>query len=1006
MAVTKAPTLTLLRRLSLSLLRGRIAEACLLVPDYRRPGRAPECRNSLKALTLAAMALPGLMAQPVRAEEGDTASFQFGHYQEGERDLAGADSIFDPIEVDSFNGVLNFTVNDRLKGTFKFTEDAWSGATPVATAPLSAHGNRVTTTHVMTGASIDGLHQHDEDAEEDASSTGNAVTGASPYLYSTLKLDGQFRPLLTDVEGAVIGGADTELVHTMSSASREVRKQIDLSLSRDFNESALTVGGGISHERDFESVYGSLGGRWDFDRKLTTLNAGVSYTASTTEALLDHDIVPHVYEPYMYIYERRGDDIYNRTHSNSQMELGELAPTLSGDRNDWAMNLGVTRILNKKAFLETNLGYTRSSGYLSNPYKAVEVIFVDPLLQEGQAGGNASADYVYDAQIVALLEERPDLRNQGTLNLRYVQHISATDAALHLNYRYFQDDWGIRAHTLQTEWVQPVGDSWTLSPRLRYYTQSAADFYTPYLTTRQGLFTYVTDPVLGPIYINTGSPTDGIKYYEDPTGTVTPPIDPNPGSRNFGQPVVSLNGLAVINQQTGQPVNDQALVDALTQETVPFDRKKLPEHYSSDARLAGYGTLSAGITLVKRLARGVQLELGYEYMRHAGSLKLGGGGEDDYIDYDASLFNAAVTVELDSVNLFDAAMEEHSDHAGHMHHDMHGHHAGGAPAGVMFNHMLTRRGDVMIGYRYMFSRQGGDILNGDNTSGVSDFNIINRACAGKPCYVRPTGMSMHMHMLDIMYAPTDWLNLMLMPQFVEMDMSMRLLDESPRTGGHDAIGHAITHSEHEHTSAGLGDTELHALFKLYRGRSSEMHLGLGLSAPTGDVSVGMRPMMHVDMGLMDYGMQLGSGTWDFKPSLTYTGTRAPLSWGAQLNGTLRLEDRNVSGYALGDMVQATAWGSYDLGDVWSTSLRGVYTSQGEIEGEFNDTHTPIGPVDYPHNYGGTFIDLGVGIAANIRNGTFAGNRLGLEWLLPVQSDFNGHQLDREGTLVFNWGIHL
>ncbi|MBK8162153.1 MAG: DUF3570 domain-containing protein [Gammaproteobacteria bacterium] len=995
-----------MRRRRLSQLTGRNADAHLLVPDYRRHNRAPERRSPLRALTLAAMALPGLMAQPVCAEEGDSAGFQFGHYQEGERDLAGADSMFDPIEVDSFHTGVNFTPGDRLKGTVKFTEDAWSGATPVATAPLSAHGNRVTTTHVMTGASIEGLHNHDEEAEEETPAETDGVTGASPYLYSTLKLDGQYRPLLTDVEGAVIGGVDTELVHTMSSASREVRKQVDLGLSREFNESALNVGGGISHERDFESMYGSLGGRWDFNRKLTTLEAGLSYTASTTEALLDHDVVPHVYEPYMYIYERRGDDIYNRTQSTSRMELGEFAPTLTGDRTDWAMNLGATRILNKKAYLEANLGYTRSSGYLSNPYKAVEAIFIDPLLQEGQAGGNTSADYVYDAQIVALLEQRPDLRNQGTLNLRYVQHIAATDAALHLNYRYFQDDWGIRAHTLQTEWVQPVGDSWTLSPRLRYYSQSAADFYTPYLTTQQGLFTYVTDPTLGPIYINTGSPTDGIKYYEDQSGTVTPPIDPNPGSRNFGQPVVSLNGLAVINQQTGQPVNDQTLVDALTQETVPFDRKKLPEHYSSDSRLAGYGTLSAGITLVKRLAKGIRLELGYEYIEHAGSLKLGGGGEDDYIDYDASLFNAAVTIDLDSANLFDGAMEDHSGHAGHMHHDMHEHHAGGAPAGVMFDHMLAGSGDLMVGYRYMFSRQGGDILGGSNTGGVSDFNIINRACAGKPCYVRPTEMSMHMHMLDIMYAPTDWLNLMLMPQFVEMDMSMRLLDESPRTGGMDAIGMAITHSSHAHTSAGFGDTEMHALFRLFRGRSSGMHLGLGLSAPTGDVSVGMRNMMHVDMGLMDYGMQLGSGTWDFKPSLTYTGARAPLSWGVQLNGTMRLEDRNASGYALGDVLQATAWGSYDLGDVWSTSLRGIYTLQGEIEGAYNDTHIRIGPVDYPHNYGGTFIDLGLGLSASIRSGTFAGNRLSLEWLLPVQNDFNGHQLDREGTLVFNWGIHI
>lgn len=956
------------------------------------------------------MALPGLALQPVCAAEGDAVAFQYGHYQEGERDLLGVKSKFDPIQADSVHGSLKFTLTDYLKGALNFSQDAWSGATPIATAPSSARGNRIVTTHVMTGASIEGLHIHDgEDEESSTSDSLQGMTGASPYLYSTVKLDGEYRPLLTDSDGAVVGGVDKRLVHTLSSASREVRKQIDFNLSREFSGATVDVGAGISRERDFESVWGNLGGHWDFDRKLTTLNAGMSYTSSNTSALLDHDVVPHVYEPYMYIYERRGDDIYNRTHSSSQMELGEFAATLTGKREDWGMSFGVTRILNKGALIETSLGFTRSTGYLANPYKAVEVIFIDPLLQEGQAGGNASADYVYDAQVVALLEERPDLREQGTLNLHYVQHIAATDAALHLNYRYFQDDWGIRAHTLETEWVQPLGRGWTVSPKIRYYSQTAADFYTPYLTTQQGLFSYVTDPVNGPIYINSDTPTDGIKYYEDQTGTVTPPIDPNPSSRNFGQPVVGLNGGAVINQQTGESVNDQTLVDALTQDTVPFDRKKLPAHYSSDWRLSGYGTLSAGVTVARQFSKGINLEFSYEHMQHAGGLKLGGGGEDSYADFSSYLVSAALRIDLDSVARVASAADEHAGHDEqhgdhHDHHAAHVHHADSAPAGVMFDHMLENSGDVMVGYRYMDSRQGGDIVR--RSDSVDDYTLINRGCYGKPCYVRPTDMEMRMHMLDIMYAPTDWLNLMLMPQFVEMKMSMRLLDESPRTGGHDAIGMAITHASHPHTSAGLGDTELHALFKLFRGRNSAMHLGLGLSVPTGDVDIRMRDMMHIDMGFMDYGMQLGSGTWDFKPSLTYTGGNAPLFWGAQISGTKRLEDRNKSGFALGDVLQSTAWGSYGLSENISASVRGVYTRQGEIRGEFNDTFIQIGSGDYAANYGGTFLDLGLGVSAIVKSGTFAGNRLSIEWLQPVEDNANGYQLERKGTLVFNWSMHL
>ncbi|MFO1387056.1 MAG: DUF3570 domain-containing protein [Chitinivorax sp.] len=961
-----------------------------------------EQASPLKSLMLAAMALPGLALQPAQADDGDSASFQYGHYYEGERDLAGVSSKFKPIEVESLHESVKIKLGERWKGTVNYTQDSWSGATPIATAPSSARGNRISTTHVMTGASMEGMH-HMMGMDDDGTPTSSqhAVTGASPYLYTALKLDGRLRPLLTNSDGKVVGGTDEQLVHTMSSASRETRKQIDFTASREVDDVTLDLGGGISRERDYESLFGNVAGHWNFNRKQTIFNAGLGYASGTTNAVLDHDATPHIYEPYMYMYERRGSDaVYNNLHSSSRLSLGAYSPTLTGKREDWTASLGVTQLLNKSALLEASFAYTRSSGYLSNPYKAVEVAFIDPLKQAGTAGGNLSADYTYDAEVVALMEQRPDLRNQGALSLRYVQHVAAADAALHMNYRYFQDSWRIQAHTLETQWVQPLAQGWSVSPKVRYYTQTAASFYTPYLTTQQGLYSNVVDPVNGPIYINTKSPNDSVRYWEDQSGATTPPIDPNPASRNYGKPVVGLHGGAVINRQTGQAVNDQTLVDALKQDTLPFDRQKLPDYYSSDPRLSGYGTMSAGITLAKQFAKGINLEVGYEHWRHAGSLKWGGGGEGSYADYAADWFNIALTVDLDAKSSHGDSHETME----HAHHDHHEHAAAVAPAGVMFDHMLSNSGDVMVGYRYMYGEQSGSMLHGGNKA--DDYTVINQGCGNNPCYVRPTKMDMRMHMFDIMYAASDNLTLMLMPQYVEMNMSMQLLDGSPRKDGMDAIGSAIMHSSHPHTVSGLGDTEMHALLRLKAGSQSEWHLGLGLSAPTGDVDLKMRDVMANDMGFMEYGMQLGSGTWDFKPSLTYTATGNWLSWGAQVSGTKRLENQNKSGYALGDVIQTTAWGSHELQPGMSASVRAVYTSQGPIRGEFNGTHIPVSTGDYGTNYGGRFFDVGLGMSAVVQDGSFRGNRLGIEWLQPVKDDPNGYQLKRSGTLLFNWGIHL
>ncbi len=93
-------------------------------------------------------------------------------------------------------------------------------------------------------------------------------------------------------------------------------------------------------------------------------------------------------------------------------------------------------------------------------------------------------------------------------------------------------------------------------------------------------------------------------------------------------------------------------------------------------------------------------------------------------------------------------------------------------------------------------------------------------------------------------------------------------------------------------------------------------------------------------------MQLGSGTWDLNPSITYTGIMDKWFWGGQVSGVARLQDSNKSGYALGDIVQGTVWGGYRFSGALSATLRGVYTQQGAIKGAFNDTFHQLGPVDY------------------------------------------------------------
>jgi len=879
---------------------------------------------SLQALTTAALLLPGLLSPAAHAAEGDEVDFQYSHYQEGKRDIygvvtdpdgvnsvSGLNNTLNPIEVDSLHGSAKITLTDRIKFAFNYLQDTWGGATPIATAPAAFGGN-----------------------SQLLAPDGTTVVGASPYLQGQTKvlLDVQLNPLVQnfdpDTDEAVYT-KNSQLSHTLASASPETRKQGDFKLSYEWDEAALNVGGGLSQEDDYESSFGNIGGRWDLNQKRTTLNLDLSYTNSDTNAILDHDAISYL------------DYSYYAVHG--QIEHLDNEPKsyiLHGNRQDWGTHFGVSQILNKDALVEADVSYTRSTGYMANPYKAVNVVFIDPDKQFDPPPGG------FQGELKALLEQRPNVRNQLNLGGRYVQYINRLDAALHFDYRFFTDDWDIHAHTFEADWVQPVGYGWTVTPRVRYYSQSAANFYTTWLVTQQ-------------------------KFEE---------------KKDAKGKIVALS----------------------------YDPNQLPANFSSDQRLSGFGALSGGVTVTKQFARGLTLEAGFEYYTHQGSMKIGGGGEGAYANFDYWAANAALKVNLSALSLADSGGGGNG-HAGHEHHN-HGVHA---PAGVMFDHMLPKAGDMMVGYRYMYGSQGGDMLHGTNL--VSDQNIVADGCGPNPCFVKPGSMTMNMHMLDIMYAPTDWLTLMLMPQFVDMSMTMNRLDGAPQDSEADnnvgnpqdpdgvplAIGqHIAHHVQNGHETGGIGDVGMYAMFKLFDNGTHHVHITAGLSAPTGDVDIQLRRNHKIDGGFMDYGMQLGSGTWDFKPSLTYTGYIDQWSWGAQTNGTVRMEDQNESGYALGDMFQSTAWGSYNVTNWLTASVRGVYTLQGGIKGQFNDLINQFGSMNYPTNYGGKYWDVGFGLSAVVPSGDLAGNRVSVEWLQPVEDNVNGYQLERNGALTATWGYHF
>ncbi|WP_031434389.1 DUF3570 domain-containing protein [Methylomarinum vadi] len=75
-------------------------------------------------------------------------------------------------------------------------------------------------------------------------------------------------------------------------------------------------------------------------------------------------------------------------------------------------------------------------------------------------------------------------------------------------------------------------------------------------------------------------------------------------------------------------------------------------NYSSDYRLAGFGTFSGGLKLSRewqqagKLTESLKLEAGFEYSAHAAGLQLGGQTASDITDFDYVLFSGAIKIKF------------------------------------------------------------------------------------------------------------------------------------------------------------------------------------------------------------------------------------------------------------------------------------------------------------------------------------------------------------------------
>lgn len=138
------------------------------------------------------------------------------------------------------------------------------------------------------------------------------------------------------------------------------------------------------------------------------------------------------------------------------------------DRDTFTAELGVDQILSPVSRLNVSATVTQQEGLLSTSFNSV-------LLNGSPA-----------------IEVLPRERERVALATRY-KHALFDDEAIEVGYRYYDDDWGIQAHTVELRYFTHAGERLLVEPNYRYYDQTGADYFATAFTGMPAFLTSDSD---------------------------------------------------------------------------------------------------------------------------------------------------------------------------------------------------------------------------------------------------------------------------------------------------------------------------------------------------------------------------------------------------------------------------------------------------------------------------------------------------------------------------------
>lgn len=313
------------------------------------------------------------------------------------------------------------------------------------------------------------------------------------------------------------------------------------------------------------------------------------------------------------------------------------------------------------------------------------------------------------------------------------------------------------------------------------------------------------------------------------------------------------------------------------------------------------------------------------------------------------------------------------------------------PSGVMISH-VHKKGEWMFSYRFMAMNMNGMQLG---TSELNDEEVFLKYLMSSHT------MRMDMHMLMGMYGVTSKLTVMAMLHYNVVSMDMAMLPGTSHNHVMEGMAEEEKPMDMNMKTAGIGDTKVHLLYSLFHSPSHYLLASVGVSIPTGDIQQkGKGNSMYASKRL-PYAMQLGSGTWDLLPCISYLYQSGRIAWSTQVTSTLRTGYNSVS-YKLGNDYTSNTWFSFLWLGTLATSVRLEASTTDHLHGRDKALYAYNEPSAHPLNYGGQRATGFLGASYLFKRSILNGNKLGVEYGIPLYQKVNGTQMPLRFSINASW----